>query len=306
MSFKQFDELDLYLNDDFVITKSSPIFDKKRGAANKMFYPRDLDEILAMRDGESICVDLASGATGVAIVKRTDDGYLVRHIGITGELYSILRKREIVNIDEGYYRPSMHSARTKSHFVEMIRIVNSISSAVYRPYNLSDAPVYRVVDYELRHAGFEHIFRQKGFVCACVSERQYNLMVAASTACCASFARNNRISTDLYKLDDLAVYSTTVEFGGSEEDRKAINSHSFGSEHSDLAMLEMMCANIDWQFICGFEGLDDRILHIGFAIPVAKVPLDRVAFLSPDQPLSEELEHLLGLQFEYDKKKSSD
>ncbi len=299
MIYQKMQECDLYLNEDLVITKSSPIFNKKRGNAREMFYPRDIKEILALRDGESICAEIAASEKGVAFVKRTDDGYTVRHIGIAGELYTALGKRGNIQVDLDGFKPAMRSQRTRSHFVEMIRLINTISSAVYRPYNLSDAPVYHIVEQELRRMGFNLIFKQKGFVCARVSAREYNLMVAAAAGCAASFARNDRMYISLLRLGDRAVFSISIEFGGSDNDRKVIKDYTFDSEHSDLAMLEMMCANIDWQFICGFEGVDDRIMRIGFALPVAPVPIGKALFLSPYQPLSDELKDMIKIQFEY-------
>ncbi len=296
MSYKNQTDCDLYLDRDLLITKSSPIFDKKRGDASVMFYPRDLKEILALRDGESICAEIATAEKGVAFVKRTDDGYLVRHIGIAGELYSALLKRgEKIDLTE--YKPAAKSAKARSHFVEIVRILNTISSAVYRPYNVSDAPVYRIVREELRLMGFSSIFAQGKFVCARVSPREYNLLVASAVATCASFALGSRMSLVLYKLGDLAVFSATAEFGGSDDDRKAIIDRSFGSEHSDLAMLEMLCGNIDWQFVCDFEGIDDRFLRVGFAFPTVEPKAGVASFLSPEQPIDPSLESTLRLQF---------
>lgn len=300
MIYQKPHEYDLYLSPELVITKPSPLFDKKRGDARNMFYPRDLKEILALRDGESICAEIATAEKGVAFVKRTDDGYTVRHICIAVELFNALSKRVNAGVDFDGFKPTMRSGRARSHFVEMIRLINTISSAVYRPYNLSDAPVYHIIERELRHMGFSLLFKRKGFICARVSEREYNLMVAVAAGCAASFARNNRMTLSLFKLGDCAVFSASVEFGGSGSDRNAIKSGVFDGEHSDLAMLEMMCANIDWKFICDLEGFEDRILRIGFALPTVDVPVGQASFLSPYQTVSDELTDLIKIQFKYD------
>lgn len=303
MSYKTLSENDLYLDDDLNVVKPSPYFVKKRGDASSMFFPRDLEEIVKLRDGESVCVELSGDKKGVALVRRTDDGYAVRYVGIAGELYTALQRRGEATADLSGYEPRKISKRAQTHFVEMVRIVTKVVSAVYRPYNLSDAPVYRLVIEELKRLGYDMSFKRRGFVTACVSAREYNLMVAASVACCVSFSGERRLSMDLYRLSDSAVFCVYSSFAGTDEDRKMITDHVFDAAHSDLAMLEMLCASIGWEFVCTLDGLGDNILSIGFSMPLAKQQADDALFLSPEQPIEDALKQEITSQFDFKENK---